>query len=57
LYAVLWPKLKGQRMKYLDKLEIFNRWFNWHGHWIYANYDAAFKTWHTKGIENLPHPD
>jgi hypothetical protein len=44
-------------MNYSDKLDIFNAWFNWHGHWIYANYDAAFKTWHTRGIDNLPDPD
>jgi hypothetical protein len=44
-------------MNYSDKLDIFNAWFNWHGHWIYASYDAAFKTWHTTGIDNLPDPD
>jgi hypothetical protein len=41
-------------MSNLEKIEIFKRWFNQSGHWIYSSRAAALTTWSTRGIENLP---
>lgn len=31
----------------------FNYWFNWHGHWMHENKQAAFKAWVERGIVDL----
>ena len=37
-----------------DRQDVFNVWFNWHGHWIYADKPHAFRVWQERGIEGLP---
>lgn len=41
-------------MNNTEKIEVFMRWFETSGHWIYASRAAALTTWATRGIENLP---
>ena len=32
----------------------FDYWFNWHGHWMFADKEKAIKCWSTWGIDGLP---
>ncbi len=36
-----------------NKIHHFDYWFNWHGHWIFPNREAAWQCYITRGIEGL----
>jgi len=36
-----------------DKIDQFNIWYQWHGHWCYPSRDAAWQCYITRGIDGL----
>ena len=36
-----------------DKIDQFNIWYQWHGHWCYPSRDAAWQAYITYGINGL----
>jgi hypothetical protein len=36
-----------------NKIHHFDYWFNWHGHWIFPNREAAWQCYITRGIDGL----
>lgn len=34
--------------------EQFDHWYNWNGHWMYADKAVAEAAWERRGIDGLP---
>ena len=43
-------------MSHEHRIQIFDYWFKWHGHWMFGVYgkEKALEAWKTYGIDGLP---